>query len=414
LGIGAGGDDGKPDGADAVSLAFTDAAVYGSDAAATLALTFSGDISGFATGDITLEGEEAGVVKGDLLGGGEGNYTLALSGTGVPAGIAVRVGKSGYDISPESRIARVYRGVPVEGAAGTGSIKGKFGIGAEGKDAVEAAFSELHAYIQNGGLAKYPDAIRLGDWIDLEGGLAVDAYNDTGGFSHDAEKAVEEVKNQGQPWGTLCRLIVVGINSFNTVNGNNMPHVVFQFQNIPVIRRMNATNTNEGGYAASEMRTYLAGNFLAGLKNAGVPENVLWAPERVLSAGIDGTGAVTISDKLWLPTERELFQDGKSLIYIGYDINNTFILGPFSANGETAGNQARLEYYTDNNIRRKTWCGDLAIRNNYYPDMESGYGWMYWTGSSDEFYSGFCVVTGEGISSGSTSAHGVAPAFCVK
>jgi hypothetical protein len=80
------------------------------------------------------------------------------------------------------------------------------------------------------------------------------------------------------------------VNSSN----NDTPHAVFQFQNSPVMRRMNAADTNEDGYPASEMRAYLApvnddnesGNFLAGLtglNNAGVPEDVLLVPARTMS-----------------------------------------------------------------------------------------------------------------------------------
>jgi hypothetical protein len=225
------------------------------------------------------------------------------------------------------------------------------------------------------------------------------------------------------PWGRLCRLIVVGVNSFHSGKGYNgaytmeendgTPHVVFQFQHIPVMRRMNATDTNEGGYAASEMREYLvpvdndsaSGRFLAGLKNAGVPENVLWGPKRVLSAGPNGAGSVTISDKLWLPTLREM---------CGF--------GSRSADGETAENQAWLEYYEDYgrpgstyfySSQLKAWCGGSS---SYYPDGVVGS--PYWTGSAHNFkdFGQYCDVA-EGGSSGfgkdASKMNGVAPAFCV-
>ena len=86
--------------------------------------------------------------------------------------------------------------------------------------------------------------------------------------------------------GRLLRLTVVGINSFKrdgaAANNPGAPdHVVFQFQNIPVFRQMNPTDTNLVGYAGSEMRTYLIGNFLTGLKNAtGLTDAMLWAHTR--------------------------------------------------------------------------------------------------------------------------------------
>jgi hypothetical protein len=120
--------------------------------------------------------------------------------------------------------------------------------------------------------------------------------------------------------GPIVRLIVVGINSFQGFDGNgDTPHVVFQFENIPVMRRMDTIDA-PSRYGASEMRKHLtpvtdesgsiipgSGNFLAGLKNAGVPagetDGVLWAPNRVV---YHADGSDQIRDLLWLPTEREL------------------------------------------------------------------------------------------------------------
>jgi hypothetical protein len=73
-------------------------------------------------------------------------------------------------------------GVPVEGAAGMPSIREKFGVTLEGTAGVTAAFLELSAYIQGGGLSPEDTVIQLGDWIDLEGGLSVDAYG-TGNYA---------------------------------------------------------------------------------------------------------------------------------------------------------------------------------------------------------------------------------------
>jgi hypothetical protein len=151
--------------------------------------------------------------------------------------------------------------------------------------------------------------IRLGDWIDLEGGLTVEDHNAGGGGFSSGDEGMHWNANitlNGADKGKMCGLIVVGINPFKDLNGNGgTPHVVFQFQNIPVLRRMNPTASNAGGYPESEMRVYLTGEFLSGLKDAGVPEGVLWGPSRVVSG--KENGAKTINDTLWLPTEREMF-----------------------------------------------------------------------------------------------------------
>jgi hypothetical protein len=105
---------------------------------------------------------------------------------------------------------------------------------------------------------------------------------------------------------------------FDPIILEHYPHVVFQFQHVPVEHRMNdvdssSKNTNAGGYPASEMRKYLTwvdgnktenGSFLTGLEKAGVPVEVLWAPSRAMS-NKDGA-AIIINDLLWLPTEREM------------------------------------------------------------------------------------------------------------
>jgi hypothetical protein len=255
-----------------------------------------------------------------------------------------------------------------------GSLKEQFGIDTDGQEAVKDTFTALHEFIKAGGLenANTKDVIKLGDYIDLESGLAVDAYGEgdnTGAFSslnnEDWNKTIQLTASGTQyPTGTLNRLIVVGINSFHsnrgvvnngntdapTYNGDengqykiedndDTSHVVFQFQNIPVNRRMNPTDSNTGGYPASEMRKYLVpikkgeseetegGNFLDGLIKAGVPKDVLWAPSRVMATS--DTTTETIKDLLWLPTEREI--SGTSSYA--------------AKKGETAANQARLEYY---------------------------------------------------------------------
>jgi hypothetical protein len=132
------------------------------------------------------------------------------------------------------------------------------------------------------------------------------------------------------------------------------------------------------------MRAYLTGNFLAGLEDAGVPEDVLRTPVRRVANVEDD--AVEIEDHLRLPTVWEMF---------GIQSDSPY--------AETAGNQARLEYYTGAAQRIK-YAGNSA-------------GW-YWTASPPSSGSNyFCAV----YTTGSTSNYnagigdgGVAPAFRVK
>jgi hypothetical protein len=157
---------------------------------------------------------------------------------------------------------------------------------------------------------------------------------------------------------------------------------------------MNEASSNAGGYAASEIRTYVNVNFLAGLKALGVPtdgDTYIWSPTRPVSNGNSGYATTTnITDKLWLPTEREMFNAAK-----------------YSNASETAANQAYLEYYTDDTKRikyKKTSAGSATTH--------------YWQASPDNNVdtNKFAAVKSDGTFYyyGSGTSQGVSPAFCVK
>jgi hypothetical protein len=301
------------------------------------------------------------------------------------------------------------------------SIKAKFGVEENGEEGVENSFLALSAYIKGQEFGATSNAIKLGDYIDLEGGLSVAAYNDAGGFTLSAEDGLKTITTDENATsnpnysGKLLRLIVVGINSFKDINGNDAtPHVVFQFQNIPVLRRMMPTNNiNKGGYAASEMREYLSpvsgkdgsGKFLAGLKDAGVPETVLWAPRRAMVAGYIGEGFTTIpiEDMLWLPTEWEMF--GRMSQSNDYT--------------ETDANEGRLDYYHNEGTGpypRRVKYYSSVLDNNGVPTDSDGKGCKYWEASLAVGMLPFCAVVNNGSAGDSFvwNAEGCAPAFCVK
>jgi hypothetical protein len=382
-----------------VSIAFTDLTANGAASTTQLTLAFDKSVSGLTASNITVTGL-SGLTKGTPVQSGL-TYTLPISGFTASGTVTVTVNKSGYRFNPASRTAQVY-------LYEVGSIKVAFDIGSTGTTGVVATFTALHNFIQNGGLVSEPDKIKLGDWIDLEGGLTVEAYAGEGGFSATNNAITASDLPFAGYVGKSLRLIVVGINSFRTKNGYTYPggaspdHVVFQFQNLPTKHRMNPTITNQGGYSASEMRKYLVavgnqgGNFLTGLIAAGVPQSVLWAPtRRVANGGRGSSGTTTINDLLWLPTEREMV--GESSV-LGNSVAST---------SETAGNQARLEYYGDESQRRK-----------FYDNSSQALHW-YWLSSPYRYEANhFCAIGHPGINGVALSdvviAGGVAPAFCVK
>jgi hypothetical protein len=290
------------------------------------------------------------------------------------------------------------------------SIKAKFEgskdkTGAEG---VREAFLELSAFIKNGGLTNgvTQNVIQLGDYIDLEGGLAVFNYNKAGSFWSESDIHWDSgltLDDAGA--GKMMRLIVVGINSFKPKSpyayqyqGKDTPppHVVFQFQHVPVTRRMNETGSSADGYPKSEMRKYLtpvkdsngavvtgSGNFLAGLLEAGLPKDVLWGLSRRMAT--DKTkGTAIIDDLLWLPTERE--------VYGGWNQGYFYSV-------ETEITQAWLEYYTSAKSAKK-----LSKDITNYPEVTAAR--QYWLASMygvDEDTTKFCTSSG---SSGNPSSLG--------
>jgi hypothetical protein len=308
---------------------------------------------------------------------------------------------------------------------GRKSIKAKFGIMTTGTQGVKDTFNTLHAFISTGGLADplyESPVIELGDWIDLEAGLAVSLYglglSETGAFS----LANDDIDHEGyiSKW---LRLIVVGINSFHsnrgvkddngtpTLNGegggkykgdekkanNGTQHVVFQFQNVLTRRRMDPDN--KVGYPASEMRQYLvpvegypgSGKFLQGLTEAGVPNGVLWGPVRSVSTSNDETE--DISDLLWLPTEREMF---------GW--RGAYAIAKCAAS-ETNENQARLEYYADD-LSRVKYLTPISKADGYFLASLMPV--------SDMMGNNFLAAAGYGVPQNPLNAISLAPAFCVK
>jgi hypothetical protein len=135
-----------------------------------------------------------------------------------------------------------------------------------------------------------------------------------------------------------------------------------------------------------------SGKFFNGLKSAGVPKEVFWAPNRIVAInGTDGASAICneISDFVWVPTNREVF-------------------GTSSADApasENVANQTYLEYYTSG--------GGSKIKYN----VMNGTAWDWWTASPlSTGATHFRCINASGVGAYwySESVFGVAPAFCVK
>jgi hypothetical protein len=285
------------------------------------------------------------------------------------------------------------------------NLKDSFGITALGLEGVTATFNAIHNHLAGKTAAgvESKGVILLGDYIDLES-LTVNGYaggvltaTATEGYINIAANSTITGSLNFPPFsgyeGTLLRLIVVGVNSFNGKNGNGTDaHLVFQFQNALAVHRMHSVNTVVD-YTATELREYLApvdgkdtsGAYLTGLINAGVPNNWLWAPVRQVGRG---GNLCEVNDKLWLPTQWEIY-------------------GRSNSSAENATNQARLLYYSDAGHRTKYYTSPAAYA-------------IYWLASASAS-SYYRVTSANGLatenpltgSATGTSAR-VSPAFCVK
>jgi hypothetical protein len=198
--------------------------------------------------------------------------------------------------------------------------------------------------------------------------------------------------------GKYMTWVIVGRNAWKGKNGNDYDHVAIQSKNVLGYSEetnagghyMNPSNTNVGGYKECKMRQYLLNNMLPALQAIGVPFDEEWmkAPARLVSKG--GTaanpGADTITDKLFIPTEHELFG--------AHTYSNN--------QAEAATGQGRLSYYSDN-----------ASRIKYNKDNAARYHWEASPYSGSSYY--FCLVNTDGSASYGIAGYvlGVAPAFCV-
>jgi hypothetical protein len=266
----------------------------------------------------------------------------------------------------------------------------KFGV-----STASHAFTALHNLISAPATGDdFTTIIALGDYVDLPS-LTIDGTTIT-------DTAIAANSSR------LLRLIVVGINSFNSQGSYDLSaapvsdaaakgyndataHVVFQFQNVPVTHQMEATDTD--GYAGgSAMRTWLTASFLPGLQAAtGLTNTELWAPTRYVANNGYATAADEITDTLWLPTEWEMdgSNDNSSLTY------------------ETAANQARLEYYPAGT------SGDTS-RIKYDNNNNATWYWLAspWRGDVGMFV--YVYTAGDAYGNNASVVGGCAPAFCVR
>jgi hypothetical protein len=250
---------------------------------------------------------------------------------------------------------------------------------------VTQVFNMVSLTITNGLVGNFVE----GDYIDLVSLTVASGYASGGAITLTISDIVD-----GAP---MTRFYIVTKNHMKGKNGNTQDNVAFHSRHCLGYdgvsgtdgHYMNSTNTNSGGYAECQMRQYLTNNMQAALEAAGVPLAAHgYAPARRVSKGGSAAspGYDTIQDKVFLPTEWEMFG------------TRTYS----NANAEDETYQGRFSLYQDNAGRiKKTKDGTARI---------------YWLASP---YSGgtgaFVRVAADGSTSyyNANLVRGLAPAFCV-
>lgn len=257
------------------------------------------------------------------------------------------------------------------------------------------SWSEICSLIQNGSFSQYFGA---GDYKEIVLNL------DTTYFS---EAVV----------GTY-RAVVIGINHNSEYEGTNRVHFCIGQKAVSVsilssstyvadtcfkLRKMNSTDTNEGGWAGSELRSFLNGAFYDALPSdlkAVITPSIKYTDNVGNSSNLEGNVTVT-EDKIFLFSEFEVYG------------NRTY------ANEYEQTKQARYQYYIDGKSRKR----DLWKQTPQAQYNISG-GTPWWLRSpSYSSSSDFCNVNnnknliqdaGNSVTTSSSSADlGVAPCFVI-
>jgi len=193
------------------------------------------------------------------------------------------------------------------------------------------------------------------------------------------------------------RIMIMGFSPFINSgdvgnNGLETPHILFQFRNCPITRRMNETNTNLGGYPESEMYSFLNNEFKDGL--ADIFGDNLLKIRRIYSNATTTPNYTTASwswydDTVFLPQEAEVYGNiwSKSEYDLGYQV-------------------APWKPYRDSTLYKiKRYNGARMWWFNSTPSKWNG-GTSFFCGSGSGGRSNY--------DAGASSVGGVAPAFCVR
>lgn len=245
-----------------------------------------------------------------------------------------------------------------------GSTDGRNLLNVLGVSSVAQAMAKLSQKCNGEGVADF-SGLLIGDYLDLPS-LKVGSTTYTWNPSYQN-----------------LRIVISGFNQYKGCGGieNKKNHILWTFKNIVLERYMNSSDTNSGGYNASNMKTYLDGEFKTGLATALGSSSYLYTIQRAISTK-NSTGWTT--DTVFLPTEVEVF-------------------GCETYGDDQNGYNTNIQYpiYRDSSYYRvKKYNGSR------------GWWWLATPHASNT--TTFCSVNSVGGSRGNYAglSSGVAPAFC--
>jgi hypothetical protein len=182
-----------------------------------------------------------------------------------------------------------------------------------GVGSIQAAMAALRTRCNGTGTPNFR-GLMIGDYLD---GLDLSAIPD------------ENDGTAGQAWNASYLNNRIVLSGFNTYKGSGdtmvaKNHLLFTFRNIPLRKRMNPTNDNIGGYAATELRAFLEGvngdgtgnyagstsvttaAFLNALK-AQIGDYILPVRRMLSTRPSSGSDMAWRTCSLFLPSEHEIF-----------------------------------------------------------------------------------------------------------
>lgn len=179
---------------------------------------------------------------------------------------------------------------------------------------------------------------------------------------------------------------IIAYNHDDLADGSGKATLTFFCKDLPnLTKSMNKDATNEGGWEASEMRTFVNGELFDGMPEE--LKNIIKPVYKISDGGLNNKTLITTTDKLWLASYDEvgLANSSSSLSGQGTIYSSIF----------TNNNNSRIKYVLDSVDKGRWW-----LRSSCYSNTEDRRFWRiqltgspYGDGAYGLFYVafGFCI-----------------------